>query len=177
MASVVMASKPAQIVLFDMVTPTLRAMDQAKADELTKSKSTVGIHRRKVRAAQLTIGTDDYDPFKAMLSDNKTDSDCGIGQEVQPPLLPSSFLSPNSFCLVAVSKLALHRAISHYSNFSILLPQIVEQLAESVTAKGVEHEYINQHVNTFGSDGLRIRLFYDDCANHQTADIRSSKWP
>lgn len=119
----------------------------------------------KVRARENQVGTEDFDPFSALLDGNNTESNCGFGHVSMPPIKDQ--LSANAFCFVAVVKLALLRGVSHYSNFSNLLPEMAEQLNTGGNIKGSETEYQNMNIQSYGADGVRVKVFFDDCVNQR----------
>ena len=146
-----------------VVKPIAGDLDKYYSLSKTAKRKALKAKQRKKNLKTATFETNefDYDPFKTIL-DNKTDSNCGHGQVYLPDMLDIDNW-PNSFCLVAIAKLAIHRGIAHYSNFNQLLPEIVEELFITQTPMGTEHTYTQTTAIASGTNGLTVKIFYDSC--------------
>ena len=148
-----------------------RAVDYKSHLSLSKSEKRKQLKaQRNVKGQTIAIDEGEYDPFSTIL-ENKTDSNCGAAQVFLPKMREVEGISANSYCLVAIAKLALHRGAAHYSNFSQLLPEIVDELQISNTAPATEHEYNQSAVTAYGTDGFKVVLFHDKCAAQQSASV------
>ena len=75
--------------------------------------------------------------------------------------------------MTALAKLALHRGVSHFSNFSSLLPDLAEELFTNEINKGEEFDHVNESVDTYGATGFAVKVFYDNCS--QQMSLQTSK--
>ena len=151
-----------------LVDIRLSAVDKSAAKSST-GKSKIGSRDRHLNQ-DIPIGLNqnqslDFDPFLSMSDALEGQENsvmnlmCGNGNHYYYNYIGVS----NSLCLVAISKLALNRGISLYSGFSHILPSIAEKLFNENNAKGVDLIYHNTSVKSYGANGLKIRVFWDDC--------------
>ncbi len=137
------------------------------------------LNRQKIRPAEINVTNDGdnpefnfrFNPFGANNTINSldSDSDCAVPQ-VDGELNRLHDYGLGSFCLVAVAKMAMMRALSNYSSFGHIMPFIASGLADANNPKGAISNYSNS-VETYGAKGLKIEVFYDDCSNHRPASL------
>ena len=169
-----------QLALSKNIIPTAlldvspRAVDSEEALRLLKSRA-VGRRLTKVVANnEDELGIDEYDPFATLRENNQTESFCGPGHIQQPPIQASG--SGNAFCLTALAKLALHRGVSHFSNFSSLLPDLAEELFTNEINKGEEFNHVNESIDTHGANGFEVKVFYDNCSQQMSLQTDSAAY-